>query len=200
MNPANSVIWTQPHQLLSWAEAFPKVQTRAGVLKSYPEKLILYKSIFLLTNCKAYFLSFHTENCSIVYFIFKISFCLGNWVKSSIFPMVPRIRRACWQISFLPSYVKFSPERKKMLQNLVQKLRKAFSHRRQASHSSVMTLTSGRGSASGIKRQKPPGSTAYLCLECVKDLTCDTIQKGLDEMWGTSFHIYLPEGLLRNEG
>lgn len=115
VNPENGVIWAEPHQLLSWAEAFPKLQTQAGVPKCNSPSKFYTNHLFCLQIIKLIF-SFHGETFSIVYFIFKIPFWfgkVGKKKKKTVFPIVPRIHWACGQIPFFPSYVKSIQERKK---------------------------------------------------------------------------------------
>lgn len=130
VNPENGAIWAEPHQLLSWAEAFPKLQTQAGVPKCNSPSEFYTNHLFCLQIIKHIF-SFHGETFSTVYFIFKIPFWFGKVgkKKKNCIPNCAKNTLSLWPDSILSQLCEVHSGKKKVLQNLLPKL----SHRRQAS-------------------------------------------------------------------
>lgn len=140
--------------------------------------LILHEDIFMLADYKACFPSFHRENFSTFYFISKIAFLFGKLSEKLYIPN--RVKNT---LSLLSDFFPFPAMsslfmKKKIAPKSSSKTQESHqSWQIQASHSPVLSLTSGCGSAQSA--QRPLGSAAYLCLECGKALTCGTIQRVL---------------------
>lgn len=144
--------------------------------------LILHEDIFMLTDYEACFPSFHsTHSFSTFYFISKIAFLFGKLSEKLYIPnCVKNTLSLLSQIFFsFPSYVKPVHEKKIVLKSSSKTQKSHQSWQIQASHSPVLPLTSGCGSA--LSAQRPLGSAAYLCLECGKALACGNHPEGLDE-------------------